>query len=511
VRAARGELSASTEQASKRIGKLDRTGEQAIGNTLLRAIGEVIGKLASLALFAAMGRKLGQSGLGVFTFGLAFVQIATIPVDFGLDWYLLRQVAADRSLSDPLFARVFSGKLLLSIPTAIGTVLVVGWLGYDVSTRDTVYVLTAGFVFDSLARVIFSMFMAVERSGLLAVTVVLQRGFVAAAGLLALHQGLGVVTVAGCYTAGSLLSLFVAAGLLVWQIERPRMTIRLRGYGRLLVASLPFAVQDVFGVLLFKLDAVILSLMGTTVAVGRYGAAYRLFEATFFIHVSLGGAFAAMYTYLGPCTVPSIGAVFQRSMSFALIALVPLGVVFGLLPAQTARLVYGPNFSQAGADLRLLAPTVVLIGLVTLSTILIVSRTNARRVLWLTGQMSLLNVLLNVALIPSLADRGSATAMLVTEAVFLAMVLVLAARLAGGINWWTMSAPVLIAGAAMAAAMIPFLPDLFPSIAAGMIVYTLVLVGLERVICPSDYAFVTHLVRRRIPVGPVTGHRGRAR
>jgi O-antigen/teichoic acid export membrane protein len=264
---------------------------------------------------------------------------------------------------------------------------------------------------------------------------------------------------------------------------------------------LPFAVQDVFGVLLFKLDAVILSLMGTTVAVGRYGAAYRLFEATFFIHVSLVGAFAAMYTYLSPSSVPSVGAVFQRSLSIALIALVPVAVVFGMLPVQITRLIYGPKFAHAGADLRLLAPAVVLIGLVTLSTVLIVSRANARRVVRFTGQMSLLNVGLNVALIPSLADRGSAAAMLVTEAAFLAVVLILAARLAGGIDWWRMSAPALIAGAAMAAGMIPFLPALFPSLAAGMIVYTLALVGLERAICPSDYAFATQLARRRLRVG----------
>ncbi|MHB8695698.1 MAG: oligosaccharide flippase family protein [Solirubrobacteraceae bacterium] len=180
----------------------NEAGDRAAGNAVLRATGEIVGKLASLALFAAMGRKLGQSGLGVFTFGLAFVQVATIPVDFGFDRYLLRQIAADRSRVDTMFARVVGAKLTFSIPTIIGTVILVGALGYDARTRDTVYVLAAGFVFDALARVVFSVFMAFERSGLLAITVVLQRSFVAAIGLLALHEGKGVVTVAACYTAG---------------------------------------------------------------------------------------------------------------------------------------------------------------------------------------------------------------------------------------------------------------------------------------------------------------------
>ena len=55
--------------------------------------------------------------------------------------------------------------------------------------------------------------------------------------------------------------------------------------------SLPFGLQDLFSVMLFRLDTVILSLMATQAAVGRYGAAYRLFEATLFITYALMGAF----------------------------------------------------------------------------------------------------------------------------------------------------------------------------------------------------------------------------
>ena len=91
-----------------------------------------------------------------------------------------------------------------------------------------------------------------------------------------------------------------------------------------MTTSAPFAVQDVFGALLFRLDAVILSLMATEAAVGRYGAAYRLLESTLFISWALNGAFVAMYAYLGRDTEPTVGAVFQRSVKAALVLLVPV-------------------------------------------------------------------------------------------------------------------------------------------------------------------------------------------
>lgn len=475
-----------------------QVGERAVVNTAVRAVGEVVGKLASLALFAEMGRSLGQAGLGVFTFGMAFVQITTIPVDFGMDRYLVRRVARDRGTMNSLFARVLSAKLILTGPVAAATVALVTVLGYGTRTRETVYVLTAGFVFDAMARAIFGLFMAVERSGMLAITVVIQRVLVAIAGILALHNGYGVVTVAICYTSGSLLSILIAAGLLAWRIGMPPLRLTAARMRELFSACLPFAAQDVFTVLLFKLDAVILSLMSTAQAVGRYGAAYRLLESTFFIDVSLAGAFAAMYTYLGPDTDPPISAVFQRSLGLAQALLMPIAVGFGLLAGPICRLIFGPQFLAAGAPLRLLAPVVVLLGLVMLCQSLIVSRSSGRAVVKVTAWMVLLNAVLNVALIPLLADRGSATAMLVTEAAFIAISLLWSVRLVGGVNWWAMSGAPLLAGLAMALAILPLRAHLLPGALVGAAVYVLALVALQLVIAPQDVNFALSLVRRRL-------------
>lgn len=475
-----------------------RVGERALGNTFVRAAGEILGKLASLVLFAEMGRSLGQAGLGVFTFGMAFVQITTIPVDFGMDRWLVRRIARDRGAMNTLFTRVISAKLVLIGPVGAATIALVTALGYGARTRETVYVLTAGFVFDAIARAIFGLFMAVERSGMLAITVVVQRVLVAVAGVLALRNGYGVVTVAICYTCGSLLSIFIAGALLALRIGMPPLRFRVAGLRELFSACLPFAAQDVFTVLLFKLDAVILSLMSTAQAVGRYGAAYRLLESTFFIDVSLAGAFAAMYTYLGRDTEPTIGAVFQRSLGLAQALLIPIAVGFGVLAGPVCRLIFGPQFLAAGAPLRLLAPVVVLLGLVMLCQSLIVSRSSGRAVVRVTGWMVALNAALNVALIPLLADRGSATAMLVTEVAFVAISVVWGARLVGGINWWAMSGAPLLAGLAMGVAILPLRAHLLPGALVGSAVYVVALVALQLMIAPQDVNFAISMVRRRV-------------
>ena len=50
----------------------ERAGERAALNTVTRAVGEIVGKLASLVLFAALARKVGESDLGVYVFAFAW-------------------------------------------------------------------------------------------------------------------------------------------------------------------------------------------------------------------------------------------------------------------------------------------------------------------------------------------------------------------------------------------------------------------------------------------------------
>lgn len=480
------------------LGATERAGERAAKNTAVRAVGEILGKLASLVLFAALARSVGQAGLGVYVFAFAWVQIATMPTGLGLDRHFLRRVAKDRSRVDEL-VNVIALKLALAVPVVAVSFLLIFLVEDDPDTRAAVFLLTPGLLMDSLARSLFAMFNAFERGELLAASVVVQRFAAAGLGLAALAAGFGVVTVAGTYTAGAAIGLVVAIALFRHGIGVPRMWVARRVWRQLAVRSLPFATQDILGVLMSRIDAVILALLATQAAVGRYGAAYRLLEATFFLTSSINGAFAAMYTYLGRDTEPTVQAVFQRSIKMSLTFLVPCAVMLGVLAEPICTLIFGDDFASAAEPLRLLAPTVVLISLVYLSSSLIVSRRNPMTMVAVTGGMVALNVGLNAVLIPASADEGAALAMLITEAVGAAVALGVAAAVVGGLRWASMAVSPLAAGAAMAMPMV-LLEDVLPAaLAAGGVVYVTVFVALERIVSPVDLQFVGGMLRRRLP------------
>jgi O-antigen/teichoic acid export membrane protein len=265
------------------------------------------------------------------------------------------------------------------------------------------------------------------------------------------------------------------------------------------VDGLPFAGQVVFSSLLFKVDAVMLSLMSTEAAVGLYGAAYRLFESTWFLTNALAGAFLAMYTYLDTDTEPTVGSVFGRSIKFALVTLAPVAVVFGVLAEPLSELFFGADFADAAEPLRLLAPVVVLLGVVVMGSSLMLSRGKASTVIGLTASMALFNIALNLALIPAYEEAGAAAAMLLTELVFGALVLAIASRRVGGLQWGSMLAPPALAALAMVLAMLPLRSAPAASLGVGTAVYVAAYVLLERLISPPDLAFVLSMIRRRVP------------
>ena len=485
-----------------------RAGERAAKNTAVRAVAEVVGKLATFVLFAVLARAVGEGGVGVYVLALAFLQIALIPVGMGTDPYFLRQVARDRSALRRLFFDVLGLKLTLAGPVIGLAILLASLIGYDARTRETIYVLAIGLVLDLVGKTFNSVFNATERGELLGTSLVVQRIVSAGLGLIALAAGYGVVAVAATYSIASAVGVATSALLLHRTIGFPSPTLAPGRWRELAVVSSPFAVQDVFNVLLFKLDAVLLSLLATGAAVGRYGAAYRLLEATLFVTWALNGAFAAMYAYLGHDTEPTVRAVFQRSVKVALVLLVPAAVAMGVLAEPVMRVAFGDDFANGADALRLLAPVVVMLCLATLCASLIVSRRSPAVTVRITASVVVLNVALNLVLSPGLEDRGAALAMLVTEVVYVAVAIRVAAREVGGLHWRSMLAAPLAAGAAMTAAMLPLQGIPVLSLLAGIAAYLVVFVLLERRISPGDLDFVREMLRRRLRPGPAVGTSG---
>jgi O-antigen/teichoic acid export membrane protein len=460
---------------------------------------EIVGRLAWFAVFAGLGRAQGEAEVGIFVFAAAFVQIAILGLDLGLDRYLIKVVAKEWEERHALASDIVSLKLVIAVPLILALLGLSSLLGYGGTTQITILILSFAFIFESLGRTVFSLLIARESGGPIAITAVVQRVVAAALGIIFLIIGFGVVAVAVAYALGAVLGLALGTVLMARTIGVWRWAPARARWGAHAKASLPFAAEDVFTVLLFKLDAVILALLTTEAIVGIYGAAYRVFEATLVIPYALVRAFSAMYVYLERDTEPTIHGTFSRSIKLALAGLLPLAVSFGLLAEPLITAAFGDEFAEAAGPLRLLAPAIAMLGIVSLSNSVITSRRDPKIVMYITAAITVLNVALNLILIPPYEAAGAAAAMLVSEAIWSVAALFVAARTVGGLGLTRMLAGPLLAAGAMAAAIVPLEGAPILALASGLGVYLVALVSIERVTSPEDVRFAMRLAGRFLP------------
>ena len=474
-------------------------GRRAARNTAVRAAGEIVGKLGSLVLLAVLARKVGDERLGVFIFALAWGEVAMTPVGLGIDQYILRRIAADNGNLDSHFWNAIYLKTLRGLPVVLGSIALVHMLDYPRTTELTVSIITLGLLFDTMARTPTSVFEAFERGELVAIAIVVQRMIAAVLGLAVLFAGFGVVAVAITFALGALVRLVLALALMRRRLRWPRWIRPADTRLEIRRKSLTFTAQDIFGLVLARADVLLLAALATDAVVGQYGAAYRLFEATTFINVALAGAFTAMFTYLGRDTTPTLAAVFQRSVKLALVLLLPIAMALGFLAEPICRTFFGAELASAGDSMRLLAPVVVLFPVMALCSTLVLSRSRPRRMVYTVAVAAVVNIALNVILIPPLEAEGAALAMLGSMVLYVAIALKLAVLEAVDVAWIRMLAAPLLAAVAMVPPLLA-LSEIW-AIAAGLgaIVYLAVYAVVERVVDPDDLRFVVDLVRSRLP------------
>ena len=472
-----------------------------LANTGFRAIADIGSKVASIALYVVMARRLGDAAFGVFTFGMAYVTLVTTLANMGQQAILTREVARDRSRLHDYFVNTLSLQLALSVPALLLALGLHVALGFESGARTVVLLLGVAVVAEALMSTCFAVFQAYERLGFIPIVLLAQRWTTAAVGIAALALGGGVVSVSAIYLGGALGALALALYYVVTRIARPRLAVNLRRWLPLMRVAFPIGIAGVFATILFRIDVAMLGWYDSDAAVGQYGAAYRLLESTLFISWSVGTAVYPVLSRLTRTTATPIAAVFQAALKLAAALTLPLAVGAAVLAYPLMELLYGSEFRDGASALILLAPTVALYPPAYLAAYVLMSQDRQSYLAWVYGGAAIVNIALNTVLIPRFSFDGAAFATSFCELLTAGLMVGLALRAAGGINARAVLAGPVLASLLAAAAMALLYDAVLAAVPAAVLVYVGVLALYERRFHPHDYARVVNFLRRRAAPG----------
>lgn len=476
-----------TLQAGKRSTRI-------LVNAGFRAVADVGSKVATAALYIFVARKLGASELGVYAFALSFVGVVTAIGQFGQDIVLTREVSHDPRSLERYYSNAIVSRAIFSIPPLLVASLVALVAGMNDHTLLVVVILGLGFVGDYMVQIPFAVFQAHERLSLVAVVLIAQRWITTSLAIVALYLGGGLALVAAIYCGGSLMATALGTAMMYRYVARPRLHLDLSGALRVTREAFPIGIALVALTILFRVDMAMLAIFKPTREVGEYGAAYKLLETTAFFSWAVNVAVLPSLSRLSVSTTPSVGDVYQRGLKLVVAVTLPVAIGAIALAGPIISLLYGEQYHASASALVLLAPTIALFPISSLSSQLFFAQQRRPTVALVYALVGVENILLNLVLIPLFSLKGAAAGTSISELLVAGLLIVLAGELHGRLQVRRMLSGPLLGSVAAAGVLVALgSQPLLAAVLAG-IAYLAALLGYERIAFPEDFSVVQALL-----------------
>jgi len=381
-----------------------------------------------------VARYLGAEGFGILSFALAFTAIFGVFTDIGLQQLMIREIARDRALAQKYLGNIAVLKIFLVIITFGLIALTINLLDYPWQTTKVVYLVALSVVFNAFSMMFYGMFRAHERMEFAALGRVLSSVLTLSGALYAISQDFSVVAFASVYCIVSAIALAYSFTVSVWKFSIPRIEIDLRFWKESLKHAWPFGLTAVFATVYYWIDSVMLSLMKGDELVGWYNAAYRLIFVLQFIPLAYFGAVFPVMSRFYVSSNEFLRFTYERSFKYLLILALPIGAGTTLLANKIILLIFGIEYFHSIVALQILVWSTVLLFVTAPFFVLFDSLNKQIVVTWVTGSCALLNVVLNLVLIPKYGVTGASIATVATQFVTLTLAFIWSRRIGYGIS-----------------------------------------------------------------------------
>jgi len=429
------------------------------------AVGEGSNLLLFLLGFLA-ARWLAPAAFGAYSAAFAFVGLFRILPDFGMSYASTLATSRDRSRAAGLFGNLLGFQLVLSVLT-LALCLGVGRLRYDGVLWTAVLVLSFDLILKSLKSTLRWLLKSHERFGAEAVSLLLERGLLLGLGAASLLAGGGVV---GFVLVFAVVRAIDTTGLLAWVGRRVlalHPAFDLGVWWELFRKGLPFAYAGAMITMFFQVDAVMLERMRGVEEVGWYRAPVLVLEGLTLVPRILGYALIPTMAALHPGAPEGVTALYRRGVKYLLLAGLPIAA-FGLVAAPPfVSFLFGAAYSRSVVAARILIPAAAFMFLSNFGETALACVDRWRTIVVVSTACLLLNIALNLLLIPGLGYVGAAWATLATEGAYFAATAVALWLFGHRISWLSVAARPMLATGVFAA-------SLWASLGLGLVASSLV-------------------------------------
>lgn len=372
--------------------------------------------LATTFVAFYIARYLGPKDFGQLSYALAWLAILGSVASLGLDGIALREISFHPDRANTILSTGIIMRLLVSL---ILVAIICGT--YLFSSKDlgieTVFIASCALVFQPL-NLCEIFFQAKAQSKKIIQFQVIQSFISSLIKLIIIYINGSLELLLWSYVFDSLL-----LGVGIYQrcqnqedINLSLVHLDITVGKRLLITSFPILLSGLSIATYMKIDLIMLEDMASQDQLGIYSAAAKLSESWYFIPVAISSAFSPLLFRLKKQSQEAFQLKLKELYSLLIWGSALIGVVVSIFSADIIRIVFGSRFDQAGQVLiiHIWSGIFVCIGLVNSLSLLSHDRLYQNLLRTLLG--AIINVMLNIYLIPIFGALGAAYATLVAYA-----------------------------------------------------------------------------------------------
>ncbi len=398
-----------------------RLASRTLRNSVLVVGARALAKIGVFLVIVLLWRHLRDERYGRFATMVVYVTLAGVIADLGTQTIFIRDASRDRDLFRRYLGNLVSARLALSVVALVVLAAALRILSpalFPYTLAAFALLLTTSY--SSLLRGIFYIR---GRLGYEAVAIVIEALVLLGLTVYAISNHATWDVFLWVYAASYLFTCLFTFAILRWRWHEgivPRFEPAL--IRALLLAGLPLALGFTITTIYAQLDIVLLQVFKNFQMVGWYSAANKYVDAVAWIPQSAMGAVFPALAMLSRGDDKRLAFAYEKSYKMLALIALPLAVGIGIMAAAIVHLTRG--FDQSIPALQLLAPSIALL-FVNNAFIYALTAMNRQADFTRLALMTLVvNVILNVALIPPFGYLGAAVASTLTEL----------ALFAGG--WW---------------------------------------------------------------------------
>jgi len=456
-------------------------------NIFWLVISEGISQLLKLTLIIYVARILGATEYGKFTFALAFVTLFAVFSDLGIFSIIIREFSRDKE-KEKEFSSVLSLKILLSLGMLSLISMGSFFITPDPLIRRIIWILGVYIILSSFSGIIFAFFEARQRMEYEAWTKIFEALMIVGVGFFVILNFPSAKNLSYSYLFASFVALIFILIFFHFKFYQLRLSWNKSIWRNFLAMSWPLALAGVFGAIYAQIDSVMMGHWGQITQTGWYNAAHKIIGITLIPAGLIAASFFPALSSAFKESKEKLQKIWNYQMEIMIFLSVPLVVGGMTLAPRIIDFVY-PGFSPSIFAFQIL---IVMTGIAFLCNpfhqVLIISN-QQKRIFQINLYGAIINVILNLILIPKYSLYGAAITTVITFLLIFFLLFKFTIRLTS-IKPLNMRALSSLIGACLASTLMYFVVsqpqiyqlNVFLSVSIGTAIYLICFLGYKKLV-----------------------------